>query len=55
MKRLAGQGLLEYILVVAVVVFAVIGFAAAFRSGVNTVQDTLVSNGISAAVNAATN
>lgn len=55
MMRQAGQGLLEYLLIVVVVVFAVIGFATAFRSGVTNVQDTLTSNGISAAVTAAAN
>ena len=55
MNRQAGQGLLEYLLIMGVIVFAVIGVALSFRSGVNTAQDTFVSGGISAAVAAATN
>lgn len=54
MNRLSGQGLMEYLLVLAVVLLAVVGFAMVFRSGVNTAQDTM-NNGITQATQNASN
>lgn len=54
MKRQSGQGLLEYLLIIAVVVVAVVGFATIFRTGANSAQTTMsagISNAISGAAN----
>ena len=53
-RREAGQGLLEYLLVAAIVVFAVVGFAVAFRSGANSAQNTM-SGGIGSVITGVTN
>ena len=49
MKRQSGQCLLEYLLIIAVVVLAVVGFATVFRSGANSAQNTM-STGIANAI-----
>ena len=54
MNRQSGQGLLEYLLIIAVVVLAVVGFATVFRSGANSATDTM-SAGIQSAITGITN
>ncbi len=41
MKRQSGQGLLEYLLIVAVVVIAVVAFATVFKAGANSATTTM--------------
>mgnify|MGYP001606586392 CR=1 FL=1 len=43
-----GQGLIEYLLIVAVVVIAVVAFATAFRGGANDATDAMNSSVTSA-------
>lgn len=43
-NRQKGQGLLEYLLIVAVVVVAVVGFAAAYQAGTQTLESAMTSN-----------
>lgn len=54
MNRQSGQGLLEYLLIIAVVVLAVVGFATVFRSGANNAQNTM-SSGIASAITGVSN
>lgn len=51
-NRQAGQGLLEYLLIIAVVVLAVVGFATVYRSGANSAQTTM-NSAISSATSSA--
>ena len=51
-KSQKGQGLIEYLLIVAVVVIAVVAFAAAFQSGACEATDAMQGN-VTAAVTAA--
>lgn len=55
MNRQSGQGLLEYLLIIAVVVLAVVGFATIYRSGANTAQDTMNNAITQATSNASSN
>ncbi|MBI4178098.1 class III signal peptide-containing protein [bacterium] len=43
-KRQKGQGLLEYLLIVAVVVVAVVGFAVAFDAGTDIAKTTMTDS-----------
>ena len=54
MNRQSGQGLLEYLLIIAVVVLAVVGFATVFRGGANNAQNAM-SSGIQSAITGVTN
>ncbi|MBI4179746.1 hypothetical protein HY522_10035 [bacterium] len=48
-----GQGLIEYLLIVAVVVIAIVAFATAFRDGATTATNAM-SDGITSAIDGAT-
>ena len=43
-----GQGLIEYMLIIAVVVVAVVAFAVAFKDVANTATDTMQSEATNA-------